>query len=273
MNASQKKRLAILDMYDGFPNQGMRCIKAIVDSFSESIDWELFDVRGKAEVPELDFDIYISTGGPGNPLDGDGVWDVKYYNWLQSVWEWNLKSHSKKYVLFICHSFQMAVNHFKLARITPRRTMSFGTFPVFRTNEGRLEPLFNELPAPIWVADFRRFQVIDPDYDRIEKMGASILAIEKERPHVALQRALMSIRFSPEMMGVQFHPEADAAGMIKHFNRPEIKEEVINEHGQQKWKRILRDLKDPKKIARTHQFFIPDFIRRALRSSGLAATG
>ncbi len=273
MNTGTKKRLAILDMYDGFPNQGMRCIKDIVNSFSDSVEWDLYDVRGAAEVPGLDYDIYISTGGPGNPLDGDGIWDKKYFNWLQSVWEWNQQSDRKKHVLFICHSFQMAVHHFKLGRVLPRRTMSFGTFPVYRTSEGRLEPLFNDLPSPIWVADFRRFQVVQPNKDRLNELGASVLAIEKERPHVDLERAIMAIRFSPEIMGVQFHPEADAAGMIKHFNRPEIKEEVIAEYGTQKWLRIQRDLRDPRKIAQTHRLFIPSFIERALRQSRMLAAG
>ena len=82
-------RLAILDMYDNTPNQGMRCIKEIVDRFSADVDWSLFDVRGKAEVPDLSYDIYISTGGPGSPFDGDGVWDQAYFNWLDKVWGWN----------------------------------------------------------------------------------------------------------------------------------------------------------------------------------------
>ncbi|NUO03144.1 MAG: GMP synthase, partial [Saprospiraceae bacterium] len=82
-------RLAILDMYEGIPNQGMRCIKEILSQFGDEVEWEIFDVRSQAEVPDLGFDIYISTGGPGNPCDGDGIWDVKYYDWLESVWQWN----------------------------------------------------------------------------------------------------------------------------------------------------------------------------------------
>ncbi|MEM9261926.1 MAG: GMP synthase, partial [Bacteroidota bacterium] len=65
-------RLAILDMYDGTPNQGMRCIQEIVEAYRNHVQYEVFDVRGTAEVPGLDFDIYIATGGPGDPRDGDG---------------------------------------------------------------------------------------------------------------------------------------------------------------------------------------------------------
>ena len=41
-------------------------------------------------------------------------------------------------------------------------------------------------------------------------MGAKILCIEKERPHVPYERAVMGIRFNEYMIGTQFHPEADA---------------------------------------------------------------
>ena len=113
-------KLAILDLYDGTPNQGMRCIKDMVARYEGDLeDWKVFDVRGKNEVPDLSYDIFISTGGPGNPLEGDGVWDKNYYNWLDSVWSWNQKNpEDKKHVFFICHSFQMMVNHFDLAKIT-----------------------------------------------------------------------------------------------------------------------------------------------------------
>jgi hypothetical protein len=72
-------KIALLDMYNGEPNQGMRCIIDIVNRFNPVVGFEIFDVRGKCHLPEIKkFDIYISTGGPGNPLIGDGDWDVKY---------------------------------------------------------------------------------------------------------------------------------------------------------------------------------------------------
>ncbi len=60
-------RLAILDMYDNTPNQGMRCIKEILDRYSEVLEYETFDVRHLCQIPDLSFDAYISTGGPGDP--------------------------------------------------------------------------------------------------------------------------------------------------------------------------------------------------------------
>ncbi|PKP16301.1 MAG: GMP synthase, partial [Bacteroidetes bacterium HGW-Bacteroidetes-23] len=102
-------KIAILDMYDGEPNQGMRCIYDIINRFNQMVSFQVFDVRGKNELPDIKkFDIFISTGGPGNPLEGDGKWDVNYFNLIDSLWNWNNENEMKKHVLFICHSFQMA---------------------------------------------------------------------------------------------------------------------------------------------------------------------
>jgi len=53
--------------------------------------------------------------------------------------------------------------------------------------------------------------VIHPDEKRFVELGMQLLAIEKERPHVDLPRALMAIRFNEYFVSTQFHPEADAA--------------------------------------------------------------
>ncbi|MGB2996557.1 MAG: GMP synthase, partial [Ferruginibacter sp.] len=107
-------RVAILDLYEGAENQGMRCIREILNQFADSHHLNLekaeFDVRLKHEVPGLDFDIYISSGGPGSPLESEGSnWEKKYFGWLNAVEEFNYNEANvvKKKVFFICHSFQL----------------------------------------------------------------------------------------------------------------------------------------------------------------------
>lgn len=260
----RKIRLAVLDMYEGVPNEGMRCIQEILGTFGTQLTWDIFDVRTEAEVPGLDYDIYISSGGPGDPRVGDGYWDTKYYGWLQDVWTWNLHNDQKKHVFFICHSFQMAVIFFGLGEISARKSMSFGTFPVHPTDAGVREPIFEGLKNPFWIADFRRYQVVQPNLDRFEQLGAEILALEKIRPHVPLERALMAIRFSPEMVGVQFHPEADPQGMISHFIDPERRQQIMKDHGTEKYHTLLADLRRPDRIAWTHDRILPHFLRQAI---------
>ncbi|HRF27530.1 MAG TPA: GMP synthase, partial [Ferruginibacter sp.] len=108
-------RVAILDLYEGVANQGMRCIREILNQFAEinhlSLNWDEFDVRLKQEVPGLDYDLYISSGGPGSPLDSEGSdWENKYFQWISDVLAYNADTRhtDKKHVFFICHSFQLA---------------------------------------------------------------------------------------------------------------------------------------------------------------------
>ena len=261
-----KRRLAILDLYDHTPNQGMRCIKEILALFEDDISWQLFDVRGSAEVPGLDFDIYISTGGPGSPHDGDGIWDAKYFNLLASLWNWNsVPDNPRKFVLYICHSFQMACRHFGIGEVSARKSTSFGTFPVHMTDAGMQEEVFEGLPNPFFVADFRDWQVVQPNHNRLEEMGAEILALEKIRPHIPLERAIMAIRFSPEMLGVQFHPEADSVGMLRHFSDPDRRALIIAQHSEDKYQEMIDHLEDPDKIGLTHNLLIPQFLRGAVQ--------
>lgn len=261
----QKLRLAILDMYDGTPNQGMRCIREIVERYRDELEYRVFDVRGKAELPDLSYDIFISTGGPGSPLDGDGHWDRQYFSWLDQVWEWNnTRTQGKKHIFFICHSFQMAVHHFGLSAVTRRKSQSFGTFRCHQTDAGVRDPLFDGLPNPFFIADFRHWQCVQPDEERFDEMGAQILALEKIRPHVPLERAIMAIRFSPEVVGTQFHPEADPAGMLDHFLAPERRQEIVDNHSEEKYLRMINHLNDPDKIGLTHDVILPAFINRSI---------
>jgi GMP synthase-like glutamine amidotransferase len=256
-------RLAILDLYNGIPNQGMRCIRELVGGFADRIDYEVFDVRVDGSTPGMDFDIFISSGGPGDPREVDGKWYKAWTDWLDAVMAHNAENDRKKYVFFICHSFQMAVHHFQLAEVTARKSISFGTFPIHLTEEGKADPIFKGLDNPFIAADFRHYQAIQPDDEKLAEVGAVFLAKEKIRPHVDLERALMAVRWSPEVVGVQFHPEADADGMLVHFSRPEIKTEVIADHGREKWIQMMDDLSNPEAIRRTHDAIIPGFLQRA----------
>ena len=102
-----KIRIAILDLYEGFANQGMRCIREILNQFGETnnmdVSWDEFDVRQKNEVPDLSYDIFISSGGPGSPLDSKGSeWEKVYFNWLHKVEKWTTaKPMCKKNMYFL----------------------------------------------------------------------------------------------------------------------------------------------------------------------------
>jgi GMP synthase-like glutamine amidotransferase len=258
-------KIAILDMYQGEPNQGMRCIIDVVNRFSTVVSFEIFDVRVKHELPDIkNFDIYISTGGPGNPLIGDGNWDVKYYAFIDSLNKWNNESAIKKHVLFICHSFQMACLHFGLATVTRRNDTSFGVMTIHKTKEGLSDPLFEGLADPFYAIDSRDYQVVQPKLSLFAKKGAKIISLEKIRDHVQYERAIMAVRFTDYFVGTQFHPEADPISFIAHLRNKQAKEKIKTMKGKRKFRNMLEDLLDDDKIYRTNETLIPNFLRTAI---------
>jgi len=271
MGEQKTIRLAILDLYEGHPNEGMRCIRQLLQQYARDNSITLrsdeFDVRQQSSLPDLTYDIYISSGGPGSPLDSVHTqWEKLYFEWLQSVEAYNNQpgNDSKKQILFICHSFQLACRYFGVARVARRRSPAFGVFPVHQLEGARDEPLFAGLKDPFYAVDSRDYQVIQPNHRRLQELGASLLAIEKERPHVPLERAIMAIRFNEHMIGTQFHPEADAMGMARYLQRDDRKKTVIENHGYEKWKSMIEQLNDPDKILYTQSHVIPNFLNQAV---------
>jgi len=268
-----KIRIAILDLYEGVANQGMRCIREILEKFGETnnmdVSWDEFDVRQKKEVPDLSYDIFISSGGPGSPLDSEGCeWEKVYFNWLHKVEKWNNNEANvqKKYVFFICHSFQLACRHYNIGNVCQRKSTSFGVFPVHLLKDGKKEIVFAGMKDPFYAVDSRDYQVIEPRHNNLIEMGATILAIEKERPHILLERAIMAVRFNEYMIGTQFHPEADPVGMTMHLQTEEKKKTVIENHGEEKWASMIEHLNDPDKIIFTYQHVLPNFLQFAVQS-------
>jgi homoserine O-succinyltransferase len=268
--ATKVLRIAILDMYEGFENQGMRCLREIINQYGETnnldLEWDEFDVRLKNETPDTSYDIYLSTGGPGSPLESEGSdWEKAYFKWLESVEEWNNNSdnHEKKYVFFICHSFQIVCRHWELATVCKRNSTAFGVFPIHLLEDGKNEPVFNGLTDPFYAVDSRDWQVIEPKMNILYK-GAKILCIEKERTHIPLERAIMAIRFNEYFFGTQFHPEADAVGMSMYLQTEEKKKTVIENHGYEKWESMLKHLNDPDKILWTYSHILPNFLNIAV---------
>ena len=262
-------RAALLDMYNGESNRGIPMLHEILRRYANVLHFDHFDVRARNEIPGLSHDIYIFSGGPGDPLENDGPWFEPFFELMDALYHWNLENEEKKYVFFICHSFQMACHHFQLGEVNERFKMSFGTYPVHKTRHGKKELFFEGLTDPFYIADFRRYQVIKPDMDRFDKMGARILCLEKLRPHVKHERAIMAVRFSPEMFGTQFHPEADPEGLLAYFMEEERRKSIVDEHGESRYFRMLRDLSNPMKIQRSFDTILPNFIEHAVEKLAL----
>lgn len=264
-------RIALIDMNNNHVNQGFRNIKEISEAFQqiseENVIIQTFDVRFKNEMPNIeDFDIFISSGGPGNPHREGMEWEDRYSAFLDRVLEHNQYNENKKYLFLICHSFQLASIHWKLGNICKRRSYSFGVMPVHKTEEGEQEFLFKNLQDPFYAVDSRAYQFIEPDMDRFEELGMKITAIEKFRPHINLERAVMAVRFSDEIFGTQFHPEADPKGMIENLKDEKNKEAMIENFGMEKYLETVDRIDDEDKIILTRSQILPRFLQSAKKN-------
>lgn len=264
-------RIALLDMNNNHVNQGFRNIKEISETFQqnseENVVIQTFDVRFKDEMPEIgDFDIFISSGGPGNPHREGFAWEDRFANFLDSVFEHNQHHEEKKYLFLICHSFQLASIHWNLGNICKRKSYSFGVMPVHKTEEGKEEFLFKNLQDPFYAVDSRAYQFIEPDHARFEELGMTVMAIEKFRPHINLERAVMAVRFSEEIFGTQFHPEANPESLIENLKDEKNKEAMIESFGMEKYLETIDRIDDEDKIILTRHQILPRFLQFAKKN-------
>lgn len=257
------KRVAVLDFYQQEPNQGMRCIIETLER--EGFASDVYEVRCQHQIPKVtDYDAFVSSGGPGDPhevLTHD--WGPPYQAFLNELKDRNAVEETKRHAFLICHSYQMACITWGLAEVTRRKSRAFGIYPMNKTSSGASDPLLDELGDPFWVVDSREWQVIQPHPEEMAELGAEILAIERERPHVPLERAAMMIRFTPEIVGTQFHPEADESSMEFYLNNPERLQKMLDAVGEEKVEKIRSHLGDKQGINHTHHSLIPTFLSMA----------
>lgn len=265
-------KVAIIDLYNNEKNEGMRCIKEIIqaeNNYNENfnIKYDVFDTRYKNEIPGTDYEIYISSGGPGSPFEGENQeWDNNYFKLIDSIWNNNQSTlNPKKYIFFICHSFQMMTRYFKFADITERERKSFGVLPLNKTSAGENDLILKDLTNPFYAADFRQFQVINQNNKILNELGAEILAYEIRPEHESeYENALMGIRISEEIVGTQFHPEADPESMMYHFKQPERKTQIVERYNEETYFNMISMLEEPDKIKLTRKTVLPSFLNAAV---------
>lgn len=264
-------RIATIDLYNNERNEGMRCIKEIISEAKSrntemEISYDVFDTRFKGEIPGIENDIFISSGGPGSPFEGEGTqWEKDYFNLIQKIWDHNQNNPKrKKYLFFICHSFQMMGRFFKFGTVNQRHSKSFGVMPFNLTEEGKSDFILDGLSNPFYAADIRQFQVIDPDKKIIDELGAKILSFEIVDDNDEARPAIAAVRISDEIVGTQFHPEADPESMLYHFKQDERKKQVVEKYGEDRYYEMIKILERPDTIKKTRSTVIPSFLNNAI---------
>jgi GMP synthase-like glutamine amidotransferase len=266
----KKIRVAVIDLYNNQENRDIGCIRDLLrghDGLYNNIpvDFEIFNTRHSSIAPDTGFDIYISSGGPGSPFDGSGsLWESEYFSLLDSLWSHNQNNSSKKYFFFICHSFQIMARYFNLADVIKRSVESIGAVPVNMTDAGRDDIIFSGLANPFFGADFRQWQVINPDQKNFDELGARILAVEGDLSTLDSRRALMAVRINNEFAGTQFHPEVGAPAMRLYLNQPFEKNFLISGYGPERYLEMLESAEAGGKIEKTHKTVLPNFLKHAI---------
>ncbi|MDT3405798.1 UNVERIFIED_CONTAM: GMP synthase-like glutamine amidotransferase [Pseudacidovorax intermedius] len=123
-------RIALLDMNNNHINQGFKNILEISEAFrqqsGEHVSIETFDVRHKNEMPDAAaFDIFISSGGPGDPHREGLEWEDRFAGLLDSIFNHNRTHSEKKYLFLICHSFQLAAIHWRAGQYLQKKILFF----------------------------------------------------------------------------------------------------------------------------------------------------
>lgn len=270
--AGRPLRVCIVDMNNGHVNQAMRCLRGIVGNFFErvradnpALPCELVTVSPRDtgdEVPR-DCDLYLSSGGPGSPFDGDGAaWVEDYSRFVDGVVESATRGGSERRALFaICYSFEMVVRHFRLAAINPRAERKFGVMPVYTTPEGMAHPLLQPFGDRLFAFEHRNWEAVDLDDRLLRSLGGKVLALES-RDGFSKGRAILGLDVAPGVEAVQFHPEADRPGVMNWVARPDQAAAFRATYGEVTYQAMLRTLDDPRRLARTYALVIPGWMSR-----------
>lgn len=270
MNKPQIK-VTTIDLYNNERNEGMRCIKEIVsdtgsNNLNINLQYDVYETRYKGDIPDLSYDIFISSGGPGSPFeDEDKKWDKDYLTLIDNVWNYNQKNpEKKKYLFFICHSFQMMARYFQFGEVNTRFINSFGVMPFVKTKEGKNDPILKRLADPFYAADIRHWQVVNPNKKMIDEFGAKILSWEIPEKENKDNPAITAVRISNEIVGTQFHPEADPESMLYHFKQDERKKFIIDRYDKARYLEMIAMLEHPDKIKLTRETVLPSFLNKAI---------
>jgi GMP synthase-like glutamine amidotransferase len=265
-----KIKVATIDLYNNERNEGMRCIGEIVADSGKSnsnidLKYDVFETRFKGDVPDLTYDIFISSGGPGSPFEDENKkWDKDYFSLLDKIWNHNQTSDQKKYIFFICHSFQMMARYFQFGDVNKRFINSFGVMPFEKTDAGKLDPILKNLTEPFYAADIRHWQVVNPNQNKIDEFKANILSWEIPEDENKDNPAITAIRISDEIVGTQFHPEADPESMLYHFQQDERKKFIIDRYNEERYFEMIKLLEHPDKIKLTRNTVLPTFLNNAI---------
>lgn len=271
--------ICLIDMNSGHVNQAMRCFRGIVTAFFDRVRQKNPNLMCRvAEVSPRDTnhaiprdcDIYIGSGGPGSPFDGDAQpWFSDFSGFCDWMLEQARREDEEQKSLFgVCYTYELLVRHFRVADMVTRDSRKFGVMPIYTTSYGQSHPLLGAFKDRLFAFEHRNWEAVNPDEKRMKELGGGLLA-QESRDGYSKGRGLLGIDFGPGIEAVQFHPEADRAGVMSWVARPEQAAAFRATYGEETYQAMLRTLDDQNRLARTFALVIPGFLQR--RFNTLAA--
>ncbi len=259
--------IAVLDLNNQEANQGFESIMNIARKFQSETEGEIhvesFDVRAKNEFPDFDaFDVFISSGGPGSPLPIGEAWEARYFQWLNRLMDYNKYHDQKKFAFLVCHSFQLACIEWKLGHVGKRPHYSFGVVRVNKLPIANTDAVFGPLENPFYAVDSRSYEIYVNSDAEIEDGPFDVFATEFQKGEPR-HKVLMAAKFSNEIYGTQFHPEAWPQGFLKAVEAPERKEQIIDSYGETYYDKMISHINDPEKLLATYNCILPNFLQMA----------
>lgn len=264
--------ICVIDMNNGHVNQAMRCFRGIVASFFDRVERANPGLRTKlvevsprdtqTRIPR-DCDFYIGSGGPGSPYDGDHErWFTDFGHFCDEMLVETRRGDADEKSFFgVCYTFEMLVRHFKVADVSMRDSRKFGVMPIYTTTYGQKHELLHAFHDRLFAFEHRNWEAVNLDEKRLAELGGGVLAQESRDGH-SKGRALLGIDFGGGIEAVQFHPEADRAGVMSWVARPEQAEAFRETYGEFTYQAMLRTLDDPNRLARTFALVIPGYLTR-----------
>ena len=266
-------RVCLIDMNAGVKNEAIRCLHATLAIFERQlryanpgvpIELTVVSPRDKGDAIPEGHDLYLSSGGPGSPLDSQGTpWGAAYAHFLDTICEAHERRRDDAPGLMpICYSFELVVLHFDVARLALRAEKKFGVQPQYTTAAGQAHPLLAMFKDRIFAFEHRNWDALDPDAKKLSALSGAVLAAESRPGLDDKGLSITALHIGPGIESTLFPPEADRAGIRDWIDKPESEAAFKEAYGVLTHERMMRTIEHPERIDRAHKEVIPGFLRR-----------
>ncbi|OJH34297.1 glutamine amidotransferase-related protein [Cystobacter ferrugineus] len=256
-------KICVLDMNAGHRNNSIRTLTRLLVRFLEqlraahpglSCTYELVSLREGASIPR-DASFYVSSGGPGSPLEVDTApWGRQFRDLLETLC---MSPDDGPRLFGICYSFECIVHSLGLGRVQRTTRSERGVHLMNLTAQSR-HPLVTPLSPRFPVFEIRDWAI---DGDLRSSYGSLPVATLARHAETGVVEALA---IGTVIEAVQFHPEADPGEIRTWLRESEQEQWLTRQYGAHGYGRMI-DVAANDDLERTFRM-VPDWLRRAYDS-------